>query len=73
MGCSQIRNIIKSEKLPENLFLEINKKIVAIPKGYYALRSSAVAEDLQDASFAGQLGSFLNIKKENILEKVIDY
>ena len=72
MGCSQIRNIIKSEKLPENLFLEINKKIAAIPEGYYAVRSSAVAEDLQDASFAGQLDSFLNIKKEDILEKIID-
>ena len=71
-GCSQIRSIIKSEKLPENLFLEINNKINDLPDGFYAVRSSAVAEDLADASFAGQLDSFLNIKKEDILEKVID-
>lgn len=71
-GCSSIRNIIKSEDLPKNLFLEINNKICNLPDGYYAVRSSAVAEDLEDASFAGQLDSFLNIKKENILEKIID-
>lgn len=71
-GCSSIRNIIKSEELPSDLFLEINNNIMNLPDGYYAVRSSAVAEDLEDASFAGQLDSFLNIKKENILEKIID-
>lgn len=71
-GCSAIRNLIKSEELPEYLFLEINDKINDLPEGYYAVRSSAVAEDLEDASFAGQLDSFLNIKKEAILEKIID-
>lgn len=71
-GCSSIRNIIKSEKLPSDLFLEINNNIMNLPDGYYAVRSSAVAEDLEDASFAGQLDSFLNIKKEDILEKIIE-
>lgn len=71
-GCSSIRHIIKSEELPPDMFLEINNKIKDLPEGYYAVRSSAVAEDLEDASFAGQLDSFLNIKKENILEKIID-
>ncbi|MBI5680010.1 MAG: phosphoenolpyruvate protein kinase [Methanobacterium sp.] len=71
-GCSSIRSMIKSEELPENLFLEITNKISNLPDGYYAVRSSAVAEDLADASFAGQLDSFLNIKKEDILEKIID-
>ena len=71
-GCSLIRNIIKSEELPQNLFLEINENISNLPEGYYAVRSSAVAEDLADASFAGQLDSFLNVKKEDILENIID-
>ncbi|MDP1552994.1 MAG: PEP/pyruvate-binding domain-containing protein, partial [Methanobacteriaceae archaeon] len=70
-GCSSIRNIIKSEDLPQKLCLEINNQIKNLPDGYYAVRSSAVAEDLPDASFAGQQDSFLNIKKENILEKII--
>lgn len=70
-GCSSIRNIITSEELPRNLFLDISGRIENLPDGYYAVRSSAVAEDLEDASFAGQLDSFLNIKKENILENII--
>ena len=71
-GCSLIRDIIKSQELPQDLFLEINNRIINLPEGYYAVRSSAVAEDLPDASFAGQLDSFLNTKKENILERVVD-
>ena len=71
-GCSSIRSIIKSEELPQNLFLEINNNINNLPEGYYAVRSSAVAEDLADASFAGQLDSFLNVKKEDILENIVD-
>jgi len=71
-GCSLIRNLIRSGKLPENLLLDINKQIQNLPNGYYAVRSSALAEDLEDASFAGQLDSFLNIKKENILVNIIE-
>ncbi|PKL66703.1 MAG: phosphoenolpyruvate protein kinase [Methanobacteriales archaeon HGW-Methanobacteriales-1] len=71
-GCSLIRSIIKSEQLPPNLFLEINNSLKNLPEGHYAVRSSAVAEDLVDASFAGQLDSFLNVKKEDILENIVD-
>ncbi len=71
-GCSAIREIIKSEELPENLLSSIKNKINDLPDGYYAVRSSAVAEDLEDASFAGQLDSFLYIKKEGILKNIID-
>ena len=71
-GCSSIRSIIRRGELPQDLLLEIDNKITSLPDGYYAVRSSAVAEDLEDASFAGQLDSFLNIKKENILEKIIE-
>ncbi|MCE5214280.1 MAG: phosphoenolpyruvate protein kinase [Methanobacterium sp.] len=71
-GCSRIRNIIKSEVLPEDLIDELNQKIGNLPEGYYAVRSSALAEDLDDASFAGQLDSFLNTKKEDIIDRIID-
>ena len=70
-GCSAIRSMITSHELPHDLFLEITRKISELPDGYYAVRSSAVAEDLADASFAGQLDSFLNITKEDILENII--
>jgi pyruvate,water dikinase len=71
-GCSRIRKIIKSEELPEDLIYELKKKIENLPDGYYAVRSSAIAEDLDDASFAGQLDSFLNMKKEDIIGSVVD-
>ena len=71
-GCSSIRNLIQKEEIPQSMFSEIEKELMKLPEGYYAVRSSAIAEDLEDASFAGQLDSFLNIKKENIIEKVIE-
>jgi pyruvate,water dikinase len=66
-GCKNIRDTIKRVKLPDNFFSDID-----MPKGYYAVRSSAVSEDLPDASFAGQLDSYLNIKRNDILEKVVE-
>lgn len=70
-GCSKIKELIKLEDLPADMVLSLTHKISELPEGYYAVRSSAVAEDLADASFAGQLDSFLNVKKEDILEKVV--
>ena len=68
-GCSRIHELIKSVKLPENILDDITGKI---PDGYYAVRSSAISEDLPDASFAGQLDSYLNVKKEDIPKKVVE-
>ena len=36
------------------------------------MRSSALAEDLEDDSFAGQLDSFLNIKEGKYLTNIIE-
>lgn len=69
-GCSKIRNTIKSGELPPELLLPLKNKIKELPPGYYAVRSSATEEDLSDASFAGQLDSFLNIGKNDIIQKV---
>lgn len=38
----------------------------------YAVRSSGTKEDLENYSFAGQYETFLNIKKDNVLSKIID-
>lgn len=38
----------------------------------YAVRSSGTKEDLDNYSFAGQYQTFLNIKKEDVLTKIID-
>jgi len=68
----QVRNLILKTKFPEELEN-------AIKEGYYhlqlqygkgvdvAVRSSATAEDLPDASFAGQQETYLNITGDELL------
>ena len=69
-----IRNWIVEAPLPKRLEDEIRShydKLVAGGEGSFAVRSSATAEDLPDASFAGQQESFLNIHGiENILHAI---
>ncbi|MBL0340713.1 MAG: phosphoenolpyruvate synthase [Bacteroidetes bacterium] len=58
------REIIASGKLPDDLLQAITENYQAM-KGFpapVAVRSSATAEDLPSASFAGQHDSFLNVK-----------
>ncbi len=63
-----IRDRLQQSKIPEQIEQEI---ITAIRKGdadtYYAVRSSATAEDLAFASFAGQQDTYLNIQGEKAL------
>lgn len=68
------RNLILSGKMPEDLNEAIIKNYEALYNKYgeqtsFAARSSATAEDLPNASFAGQQETYLNIKgKENLLK-----
>ena len=68
---AQIREWIIELPFPARLAAEIKTaydKITAEGEGSFAVRSSATAEDLPDASFAGQQETFLNIHGyENIL------
>jgi pyruvate,water dikinase len=68
---AQIRQWIIDIPFPAQLEAEIKsayEKITAEGEGSFAVRSSATAEDLPDASFAGQQETFLNIHGyENIL------
>ena len=66
----KVRNLILNSKIPEKIEKEIikNYKILSGNKlADVAVRSSATAEDLPDASFAGQQETFLNIKGEKQL------
>ncbi|MEQ1914839.1 MAG: phosphoenolpyruvate synthase [Sideroxydans sp.] len=69
-----IRSWIVEAPLPDRLNAEIRThydKLVAEGEGSFAVRSSATAEDLPDASFAGQQETFLNIHGiENILHAI---
>ncbi|MBC9071949.1 phosphoenolpyruvate synthase [Thauera sp. CAU 1555] len=68
---AQIRQWIVDTPFPAQLENEIRtayEQITAEGEGSFAVRSSATAEDLPDASFAGQQETFLNIHGyENIL------
>lgn len=74
----KIRNLIKNTPLPPELEEDIRKHYREMEKRYgencdVAVRSSATAEDLPDASFAGQQETFLNVRgEEELLEKVRD-
>jgi pyruvate,water dikinase len=68
---AQIRRWIVDTPFPAQLEAEIHtayNALTAEGEGSFAVRSSATAEDLPDASFAGQQETFLNIHGyENIL------
>ena len=73
---SQIREWIRQIPFPKKLETEIRSACQQLLKRYgeeasFAVRSSATAEDLPEASFAGQQETYLNIKgEENILESI---
>lgn len=67
----KIRDMIIAQDLPKDLEQEIRDAFVTMSNGEdiaVAVRSSATAEDLPNASFAGQQETFLNIRGiDNIL------
>lgn len=67
----KIRDMIIAQELPKDLEQEIRDAFAEMSQGddiAVAVRSSATAEDLPDASFAGQQETFLNIRGiDNIL------
>ncbi|PLK47746.1 phosphoenolpyruvate synthase [Uliginosibacterium sp. TH139] len=71
---ARIRQWIVETPLPAPLEEEIRAHYERLSKagdGSFAVRSSATAEDLPDASFAGQQESFLNIRGfENLLHAI---
>jgi pyruvate,water dikinase len=74
----KIRRLIRNTPVPVELEQEIRTNYQEMEKRYgqnvdVAVRSSATAEDLPDASFAGQQETFLNVRGESeLLERVRD-
>jgi pyruvate,water dikinase len=60
-----VKEKISSFSMPSDIAEEIKKAYRKLGGGLVAVRSSATAEDLPDASFAGQQSTFLNIKGED--------
>jgi pyruvate,water dikinase len=74
----KIRDLIKNTPIPKELDDDIRRHYREMEFRYgenvdVAVRSSATAEDLPDASFAGQQETYLNIRGEDeLIEKVRD-
>jgi pyruvate, water dikinase len=73
---SKIRNKILNAEMPEDMAKEIHvayKKLQEQEEGMQgvAVRSSATAEDLPSASFAGQHDTFLNVEGEQEVVKAV--
>ena len=62
---AQIRGWVEAQPFPSELEAAIRAAFAALsegnPQASFAVRSSATAEDLPDASFAGQQETFLNV------------
>jgi len=70
----KIRDLIRNTPLPPELEEDIRKRYREMEERYgknvdVAVRSSATAEDLPDASFAGQQETYLNVRGEDELIK----
>jgi pyruvate,water dikinase len=72
---AEIRTMVEAQPFPRELEKAIRDAFVILssdnPVASFAVRSSATAEDLPDASFAGQQETFLNVTGiEEILHKI---
>jgi phosphoenolpyruvate synthase/pyruvate phosphate dikinase len=63
----QIRDVLQQTSIPEQITDEALKAYQQLDGGAVAVRSSATAEDLPEAAFAGQQETFLNIIGEQTL------
>ncbi len=78
VASKQVRILIESTSMPreievalKNAYRELSKRM-KLPKVFVAVRSSATAEDLPDASFAGQQETYLNVLgADELVEKTI--
>lgn len=59
---SEIRRRIVSQNLSHDLTSDILRRYTSLDKGPVAVRSSATAEDMDNASFAGQQDTYLNVE-----------
>lgn len=66
----KIRDLIRDAKFPDDIAKEVEKAFKDIGAELVAIRSSATAEDSSIASWAGELDTYLNVTKDNLLESV---
>jgi len=68
---AQVKQLILDAAMPADTARAIEQAYAKMGKGLVAVRSSATAEDLPEASFAGQQRTFLNVEGESsVIEAV---
>jgi pyruvate,water dikinase len=78
VASKKIRELIEKSSMPEEIenaiksaYKKLNKRL-NLKDTFVAVRSSATAEDLPDASFAGQQETFLNVKgSDDLIGKIV--
>lgn len=78
LASKRIREIIEKTSVPKDIekaireaYKKLNKRF-NLKETFVAVRSSATAEDLPDASFAGQQETYLNVKgPDDLIDKVV--
>jgi pyruvate,water dikinase len=67
----KVQSLVKEAQMPPETGQAIEEAYVKMGKGLVAVRSSATAEDLPEASFAGQQATFLNIQGEKDVVRAV--
>ncbi|USN53355.1 MAG: hypothetical protein H6760_04295 [Candidatus Nomurabacteria bacterium] len=65
-----IQGLILKAKMPKDIAREISAAHARLQASYVAVRSSATAEDSASAAWAGQLDTYLNTTKAQLLKNV---
>jgi pyruvate,water dikinase len=69
-AAERARELILSTELPQSVREDVLDAYDELGDGPVAVRSSATAEDLPEASFAGQQDTYLNVAREALLDRV---
>jgi pyruvate,water dikinase len=68
---AEVQKLVQDAAMPPETAREIERAYVEMGKGLVAVRSSGTAEDLPEASFAGQQATFLNIQGEKDVVRAV--
>lgn len=70
VASEKLRSLIANVEFPEDIAKEIFTEFTRLKANLVAVRSSATAEDSLAASWAGELESYLNVTKKELLDSV---
>lgn len=68
---AKIRERLMNARVPDHIAADIRQAYTELGGGPVAVRSSATAEDLPEASFAGQQSSYLNVVGEDNVVRAV--